>query len=314
LQPKNVRYLNNAGEIALYNKEFSAAESTFRKAVEVDPGYFFARVNIIRLKYIQGNYRDALIESNNILDQDPNFFTALCWKTRLLLVENRREEAEKVLQHLKKVPHIENYEAEIFEAMSWHFYLGDLEKASAILSGVLAKDLPILLRKEYYLLYIPVRILLGDHTSWMPELERLVQIEGSTWIEGMLRMMAGEVSREEMRLRAINKQWLLSYYTVSGVLFEMEGKIEEAQDAYRRAIESVHVEQYDWLIAYDGVRRFEGMQSRITGALFTPLRVVGLRAPGLGGARPAQPPMSSPRPTPPPPRPAPRAPDPGMNP
>ena len=310
LQPKNVRYRNNAGVIAMYNNDFSGAEEAFRKAIELDQGFHPARLSLVRLKYIQKNYRDAIIEVNLILDQDPNFFPALAWKIRLLLTENRREEAEAVLQHLRTMPKIENYEAEIYEAMSWHFYLGDLEKSSAMLSDVLAKDLPVQLRKEYFLLYVPVRILLGDRESWKQELERLIALGGSGWNDSLLRMLAGEVSREEIRLKAINKQRLLSYHMVTGVMSEMEGKVEEAQDAYRRAIECVHVEQYDWLIAYDGVRRFEGMSKRITGAMLTPLRVAGL---GPAGAR--MPPMSpAPAGTPKPPRSTQPTPPGGMNP
>lgn len=297
LQPKNVRYLNNAGEIALYNKDFAGAEQAFRKAVELDSGFYFARTNIVRLKFIQKSYHDALIEANIILDQDPNFFAALCWKIRLLLIIGRREEAEVVLQQLKKLPNIENFATEIYEAMSWHFYLGDLEKASSILTDVLAREMPILLRKEYFLLHVPIRIMLGDRTSWKPELSRLVKIAGNTWIDGVLRMLAGDVTREEMRLKAINKQRLLSYYTVTGVMYEMEGRIEEALDAYRRAVEIVHVEQYDWMIAYDGVRRFEGMSRRITGAMLSPLSVVGLRPP-IPGPRPAPAPAPAPTPAP----------------
>jgi len=298
LQPKNVRYQNNVGEIAMYNNDFSGAEAAFRKAIAIDPGYHQARMSLVRLKFIQKNYADALIETNLVLDLDPNYFSALAWKIRLLLTENRRSDAEVVLQHLKTIPKIENYGVEIYEAINWHFYLGDLEKASAILTEVLAKELPVEPRKEYFLLYIPIRIQLGDRESWKKELQRLVALGGTSWYDGILRMIAGEVSREEVRLKAINKLRLLSYYMATGVLSEMEGRVEEAVDAYRRAVDCVHIEQYDWMIAYDGVRRFEGVGNRITGAMLTPLKLVGLTPPGprTGPMNPAPAPRPAPTP------------------
>ena len=230
-----------------------------------------------------------------------------------MLADGRRPEAEQVLALLKKAPGTENYEAEVYEAMGWHVFLGEVEKASAILHDLLSRELPLQVRKEYFLLYVPVRVLLGDRDSWKKELGRLAGEDGGAWIDQLLRMMAGEVSRDELRIKAINKQRLLSYYAVTGVLAEMEGRVEEAQDAYRRAIESVHVEQYDWIIAYDGVRRFDMASSKITGVMFSPLKVVGLH-PGIRTPEKAPVPTPAPGPQPTPsPKPAP-TPAPGMTP
>ena len=308
LQPKNVRYRNNAGTIAMYGDDLAGAEQAFRKAVELDPGFHPARLSLVRLKFLQKNHRDALLEVNLILDQDPNHLRALCWKARLLLVDGRKEEAGQVLAQIKQVPQVENHEADIYEAMGWHFQLGELEKASAILNTVLSRELPLQLRKDFYLLYVPVRVMLGDRESWKKELARLAAIDGGSWTDVLLRMLAGEVSRDEVRLKAINKQRLLGYHMAAGVLAEMEGKVEEAQDNYRRAITSVHVEQYDWLIAAEGVRRFEGMSRSLTGVMLSPLRVVGLHP----GQEP-RPQVPTPTPAPPvAPRPAPMPP--GMTP
>jgi serine/threonine protein kinase/Tfp pilus assembly protein PilF len=293
LQPKNVRYRNNAGTIAMYGGDLAGAEVAFRKAVELDPGFLPARLSLVRLKYLQKNFRDALVEVNLILDQDPNHLRALCWKVRLLLVEGRKDEAAQALALLRKVPQVENHETEIYEAMGWHFQQGDLEKASSVLGEVLSRELPVQVRKEYYLLYVPVRVMLGDRESWKKELGRLAAIGGDTWTDGLLRMLAGEVSRDELRLKAINKQRLVGYHMVAGVLAEMEGRIEDAQDNYRRAIDSIHIEQYDWLIAHEGVRRFEGMSRSLTGVMLSPLKVVGLH-PGTG----IKPPAPAPRPAP----------------
>ncbi len=256
LNPKNVRYRTNAGKIYLIMRDFSRAEKAFRDSIELDSHFHSARLNLVRLKYIQKEYSAAMLEVNHILDSDPSFLPALCWKIRLLLQDGRRKEAESALQVLRKAPNL-NFQVEQFVALGWHFHHGEIEESSRVLREVLEGNLPVLLRKDIFLLYVPLRILSQDHQSWRRELDKLVTGEPDTWEDYLLHFLAGKYDEEELRRRAINQERLLSFYTYQGLVLEQENRLEEARVAYQKAVGSVHVDLYAWVIARNGLNRLQ---------------------------------------------------------
>ncbi len=283
LQPKNPRYLENMAEVAMYMQDFSQSETLYRKALEVDAHFLPLRVGLIRLYYIQKRLADALVEANAALDLDPGYFSALAWKIRLLLDLGRKKEAEAVLQQLKQTKSSELYEIELYEAMGWYYYQGQMEKASEILSGLLARSLPLAWRKNLFLLHAAMRLLLQDRDSWKPALQELLKSDEGSWTDGLLHMLAGDVSPEELRLKAVNPQRLLEFHVYSGVMLEASGNYVAAVEAYRRADEAMNVELYEWVIAHERRQRVESLSSRVTGVMLEPLHMINpFRNPPMG--------------------------------
>ena len=275
LQPKNARYLENLAAVSLYMQDFVQAEELYRKAIALDSNFLSLRVGLAQLYFLQKRFSDAMVETAAVLDLDAGYFAALCWKIRLLLELGRKKEAEETLQYMKQVTSSELYEIELYEAMGWYFYQGDVKKASEILSGILTRKLPLAWRKNLFLLHVSLRLMLQDTTSWKPALKELLASDEGSWTDGLLRMFAGDVSPEELRLKAINNQRLLEFNVYSGVLYEVTGNYDAAAKAYRRADESVLANLYEWVIAHKRLEHIERISRQVTGTMLAPLQIVG---------------------------------------
>jgi len=282
LQPANARYLENLAEVALFTQDFLRSEELYRKAISIDSHLLSLRIGLVRLYFLQKRFSDALVEVSAALDLDADYFAGLCWKVRLLLELGRKKEAEDVLQYMKQNIKSDLYDVDLYEVMGWHFYQGDVEKASELLAGVLARKMPVAWRKNLFLLHMSLRLMLQDAESWKPALRELLKSDEGSWTDALLHMFAGDVSPEEVRLKAVNAQRLLEFHVYSGVLFEAAGRYDDAASAYRRASENVHAELYEWVIARERLRRIENLSRQVTGTMLVPLQVVG---PLLGGSR-----------------------------
>ncbi|MEJ2688121.1 MAG: PEP-CTERM system TPR-repeat protein PrsT, partial [Gammaproteobacteria bacterium] len=97
--PKDALAYNLEGAAYLGKKDFSEARAAFKKALEVNPKFHAARINLARLDVLQGKLEDAEREYGDVLANAPGNLNALLGMAELA---GRRGDEQKQLKLLRK--------------------------------------------------------------------------------------------------------------------------------------------------------------------------------------------------------------------
>jgi pentatricopeptide repeat protein len=92
-----VALVRNDGSIAPSPEQFDLAESSYRRALDIDPNHAHARAGYGNLLIVRGRNAEALVQSEAALAIDPNNRLALFNRLILLPAAQRKEAAERLL-------------------------------------------------------------------------------------------------------------------------------------------------------------------------------------------------------------------------
>jgi Flp pilus assembly protein TadD len=236
--PRSVKVQSNLGAELMRRGRHEEARTALGRALEIDPAYDPARLNLAQCLLDEGEIPAAEQEIRRLLDSRADHPVALFQLGEVLLRGERFDEAEAVFRQLLSVrPESAEVHGRLGVALE---LLGRRAEAeAAILEAVELEPRSATLRNDLGLLYSRQ----GRHAESIEQLRRAVELEPDAV---PLRNNLGNVLREagelDESLEALEKaaeirpEFPATHYNL-GLTLERLGREEEAGHSYRRASE-----------------------------------------------------------------------------
>ncbi|MBU1218191.1 protein kinase [Myxococcota bacterium] len=254
--PDNRKYLFNYGRLLLENGRLDDSEKVFRKVLASDSQYVQAWLELAKISYIRKLYADALVHVEKAWELDPKNADVTAWKVRIFKVNENSEQFNKFIKLLEK----ENTDTfqYLFKLIIDDFSVGKYPFVLSSLNNIFEKTKDQHMKYILSLHMLSVGLRAGKTWNWQSNIISVQPSDAGKWIPAIIKFLKGEIDERKFvsRARCAREKNDMNYYI--GLKAELTGDFSRAATYYKKVVNSVFIEEFEYLFAERGLEILQG--------------------------------------------------------